>query len=112
MVAAPASQMPRWRTLPWRANSPIAHTVPWIDTVEVVEVDDIGFEPLKTAVAAPFGVFRPPIRGGRPIGCAQIAEFAGNHVLFAMALYRAGDQFLIAALAVGVRAVEKIDADL
>jgi hypothetical protein len=29
-----------------------------------------------------------------------------------MALYRAGDQFLIAALAVGVRAVEKIDADL
>jgi hypothetical protein len=29
-----------------------------------------------------------------------------------MALYRASDQFLVAALTVGVRAVEKIDADL
>src|SRR5262249_47505362 len=41
-----------------------------------------------------------------------IAEFAGDHVVVAMALHRAGDQFLVAALAVGVRAVEKIDADL
>src|ERR1700738_3607788 len=29
-----------------------------------------------------------------------------------MALYRASDQFLVAALSVGVRAVEEIDADL
>jgi hypothetical protein len=43
---------------------------------------------------------------------AQIAELAGDHVLVAIALYRVSDQFLVAALTVGVRAVEKIDADL
>ena len=32
-----------------------------IDTVDVVEVDDIGFEPLQGALAARFDVFRPAV---------------------------------------------------
>jgi hypothetical protein len=33
-------------------------------------------------------------------------------VLIVMALHRASDQLLVAALSVGIQAVEKIDADL
>jgi len=80
--------------------------------MDVIEVDDIGFEPLQTALAARLNEFRPPVRGRRTVGRAQIAKLAGDHVLVAMALYRASDQFLVAALSVGIRAVEKIDADL
>jgi len=83
-----------------------------IDTMDVVEVNDIGLEPLETALAAPFDIFRPPIRGWRAVRCTQIAKLAGDHVIVAMVLYRVGNQLLVAALAVGVRAVEKIDADL
>jgi hypothetical protein len=83
-----------------------------IDAVDVVQIDDINFEPLQTELAARLNEFRPPGRGRRPVGRAQIAELAGDHVVVAMALHRAGDQFLVAALSVGIRAVEKIDADL
>jgi hypothetical protein len=41
-----------------------------------------------------------------------MAKLAGDHVLVAMALYPASDQFLVAAPTVGIRAVKKIDADL
>ena len=34
-----------------------------IDTMDVIKVDDIGFEPLQTALAARLDVFRPSIRG-------------------------------------------------
>src|SRR5439155_11282074 len=42
----------------------------------------------------------------------QIAKLAGDDVLVPMALDCVSDQFLIAALTVSVRAVEKIYADL
>ena len=74
----------------------------WIDTVDVVEVDDIGFEALQAALAARLDVFRPAVRGRRAVGCAQIAKLAGNHILVAVALHRLGDQLLVAALCVGV----------
>src|SRR5438105_6837636 len=34
-----------------------------IDTMDVIKVDDISFEPLQTAFAARLDVFRPSIRG-------------------------------------------------
>jgi len=57
---------------------------------------------------------QPPdtLAGRRAVGCTQTAEFAGSHIVVADAPYRGGDQLLIAALAVGIRAVVKIDSDL
>ena len=76
------------------------------------EVDDISFEPLQAALAACPDIFRPAVRGWRAVGRAQIAELGGDDVLVAMTPYRAGDQLLVAASTVSIRAVEKIDADL
>jgi hypothetical protein len=53
-----------------------------------------------------------PSRARRTLDRAQIAKFAGNHVVFAMAPYRLGGQLLVAALAIGVGVIEKIDANL
>src|SRR5438552_12584192 len=53
-----------------------------------------------------------PSEVSEPSGARKITEFAGDHVLVPMALDCVSDQFLIAALTVTVRAVEKIDADL
>ena len=83
-----------------------------IDTMDVVEVNDIGLEPLQAALAARLNVFWPAVRCWRAVGCAQIAELAGDHVLVAMALHRASDQFLVTAQTIGVRAVKKMHADL
>ena len=42
----------------------------------------------------------------------EIAEFGRDDVIVAVPLYRMGDQLLVFALAVSVRGVKKIDADL
>jgi len=39
-------------------------------------------------------------------------KFQARPANVAIALYRVSDQFLVSALAIGVRAVEKVDADL
>src|ERR1700680_2591024 len=66
IVAAPASHRPRWRTLPWCTRSLIAPTVldrhGRIDTMDVIEVNDIGFEPLQASLAARPDVFGPAVR--------------------------------------------------
>src|SRR4051812_36005068 len=87
IVAAPASQMPRWRTLPWRTRSLIAPTVSSIDTsafdpVDVIEIDDIGLEAREALVAAFLQIFGTAIGEARPTLQADNAEFAGDHVFF------------------------------
>ncbi len=83
-----------------------------VDAVDVIEVDHIGLEPREALVAALLDVFRPAIS---ELGAAlqpDIAEFAGDYVFVPMAGDRLGYQLLVAAGAVGVRAVEEIDAEL
>src|SRR5689334_4323070 len=83
-----------------------------VHPVDIVEVDDFGLEALETLFAARPDVFGSAVRARHP-GCyTKIAELGRNYVIVAMPLYCTGDQFLVPALAVGIRGVEKIDADL
>src|SRR5580704_17212802 len=68
-----------------------------INAVDVVEVDDISFEPSQAALAASLDVFRSAVRGRRAVSRAQITELAGDYVFIAMTPCRASDQFLVAA---------------
>jgi hypothetical protein len=83
-----------------------------IDAVDEIEVDHIGLEPFQAFVAAFLDVFGPPVRETRPALQLDIAELAGDHIVVAMPGDRLGEQLLVAAVAIGVGAVEKIDAEL
>ena len=56
-----------------------------IDAVDVIEVDDVGFEPFQALVAALLEVFRAPVGEARAALQRDIAELAGDHVIAAMA---------------------------
>src|SRR5882672_7692041 len=80
-----------------------------VDPVDVIKIDDFGLEPLQAAVAAGPEGFWAAVREPSATGHAQIAEFAGDHVIVAAAGDRFCDQFLVAPAAVSVRGVEEID---
>jgi hypothetical protein len=80
-----------------------------IDPVDIVEVDEFG---AQAALAGEPDIFRPTV-GGRPtIGPSEIAELAGNDVFAPPPLDHAANQFLVTAVAIGIRGVEEVDAEL
>jgi hypothetical protein len=83
-----------------------------IDPVDIVEVDEFGAQPAQAALAGEPDIFRPTV-GGRPtIGPSEIAELAGNDVFAPPPLDHAANQFLVTAVAIGIRGVEEVDAEL
>src|SRR5215472_11752697 len=82
-----------------------------IDPVNVVEVYHVGLQALQALLAARPDVIGPAVRARDAGRDAEIAELGRDHVIVAMPLCRAGDQLLVLALTVGIRGVEKIDAD-
>ena len=83
-----------------------------VDPVDVVEVDDFDLQARQALLAARPGVFGPAVRARHAGRDTEIAELGRDDVIVAVPLYRAGNQFLVLSLAVGIRGIEKIDADL
>ena len=84
-----------------------------IDPVQVIEVDDVGAEPFQAALAGHRHVVRPGVGAAalalRP---ADVAELAADEGVVPPPLQCLRQQFLVMAVAIGVRAVEKIDAEI
>ena len=110
-------------TDPQMAHLPLSHEVAhradcvldwnsWVDPMDVVEVDDFRLKASQAFLTAGPDVFRPTIRAWHAGRDTEIAEFGRDDVIVAVPLYRMGDQLLVFALAVSVRGVKKIDADL
>src|SRR6516162_8913578 len=110
-------------TDPQMAHLPLSHEVTHgadcvldrnsrVDPMDVVEVDDFRLKASQALLAAGPDVLRPTIRAWHTGRDTEIAEFARDDVIVAAPLYRMGDQLLVFALAVSVRSVKKIDADL
>src|ERR1051326_2672791 len=80
-----------------------------VDPVLVIEVDDVDAEALERGFARLLNVFRPAVD---PARAAVLAEFGGEDDTLATPFERAPKQLLVLPEAVGVRAVEKIDAEV
>ena len=78
-----------------------------VDAVDVIEVDHVGSEALEARLAGRAHIFRPPV-GGKP----QIAEFGRQHEFAPLPGDGRTHQLLVLALAVGVRGIDEIDAEL
>src|SRR5271168_630349 len=86
---------------------------PGIDPVDVVKIDGLDIQPAQRSLAGTADVVRAVVYGGRDrIRAAHEAEFGGHHDLRTPAGQETPDQLLIAVRAVGVRRIQKIDAEL
>jgi hypothetical protein len=81
IVCAPASEIPRKRTLPAHYADRVLDRHYRIDAVNVIKIDYLGAQPLQAALARGLDVFRPAIRGWRSVWPPQIAEPAGDDVI-------------------------------
>jgi hypothetical protein len=82
-----------------------------IDPVNVIEIDDFGLQPSQAALARRLDVFRAAVGGWRSVRPPQIAELAGDDVIVPALADRPADQLLVAAIAIGVRCIEEVDAE-
>ena len=83
-----------------------------IDPMDVIEVDDVGLEPPEALLAGFAHIFRPAVREARVAEQPEIAKLARDDVIAAVPSDRLGYELLVAAAAVAVGGIEKIDADL
>ena len=83
-----------------------------IDPMQVVEIDDIDAEALEARVARPPGVVRRAVNAARrATRVAQYAELGREHNRVAPLADDATHQFLVVPSPVGVRGIEKGDAE-
>ena len=80
-----------------------------VDAVLVVEIDDIDAQAPKARLTGDRNIFGTPI-GSLAAAAADIAEFCRQNHLGAPTLDGLADEFLIMAVAVGVRRIEQRDA--
>ena len=83
-----------------------------VDPVLVVQIDHIDLQALQTRFASLLHIFGPAIDRRLAVGAAHIAELRCDDVLVPLALDGAGQQRLVLAGAIEVRAIEMADANL
>src|SRR5215472_8441177 len=115
MVAAPASQMPRYLALAdkfaHRADRVLDRNGR-IHPMDVIEVDDVGLEPPEALLAGFAHTFRPAVREAGIAEQPEIAKLARDDVIAAVLSDRLSYELLVAAASIAVGGIEKIDADL
>src|ERR1700747_659236 len=83
-----------------------------IDPMDVIEVDNVGLQPSEALLAGFAHIFRPAGREARVAEQPEIAKLTRDDVIAAVPSDRLGYELLVAATAVAVGGIEKIDADL
>src|SRR5205085_11601213 len=83
-----------------------------IDPMDVIEIDNVGPEPPEALPAGFVHIFRPAVREAGVAEQPEIAKLTRDDVIAAVPSDRLGYELLVAAAAVAVAGIEKIDADL
>ena len=119
MLATPASDRPKNRTLPCATSSAdragdVLHRHFGIDAVLVEQVDVVGAEPAQRAFDRLADVLGPAVDVGADLLAVleAEAELGGDHHLVAPALQRAAEQLLVRVRAVDLGRVEEGAAEL
>ena len=117
IVAAAASDRPKWRTLPAcdefadRAGDVLDRHVR-VDAVLVEQVDDVGPQPAQRRVGDPLDLLGAAVEPDRLAVLDAPAELRGDHDLVAYRGERLADEFLVDVWAVDLGGVEEGDAAL
>src|ERR1700730_4954429 len=81
---------------------------PWVDTVLIVEIDDIDTEAFHARLARLNNIGGGPVDAVGATGPAGLAKFGRDHDTVAPALQCPAEEFLVLAPAIHVRAVEMV----
>ena len=108
ILAIPASDRPKKRTLPSRTRSATArgdilHRCVGVDAVLIEQVDMVGLEPLQRVLDRVLDILRPAgdVAGAARSALELEAELGGDDHLVAPALERAAEQLLVLERAIG-----------
>src|SRR2546422_8105679 len=82
----------------------------WVDTVLIIEIDDVGPEPLQRTLNALFDALGPAVLDLLPAGITSDPELRGDHDLSAHRRQRLANELFVGVRTVDFGGIEECDA--